>query len=282
MEEIKIAFIGCGAMGGALARAVKGASTFTADVVVTAAHYENALSFASSASCRAEKRNIDAVKDADIVFIAVKPQYVKQVIEEVWGGMKKGTILVSMAAGVEINELTQYAVLGNYYVSDIDIARIMPNVGASVRQSMTALCCLDTMKSDKKELLIEVLNSAGIVREVPESLMPIVTAVSGSGPSYVFIFIEALSDAAVRGGMKRNDAYAFAIQTVLGSATLAMNSKKGCAELKDDVCSPSGTTIEGVAALEANGFRHAVMEAVNAAYKKCMTSTVKDSMAKLK
>ena len=113
-----------------------------------------------------------------------------------------------------------------------------------------------------------LLASAGKVQRVNENLMDVVTAVSGSGPAYVFVFIEALADAAVRCGMTREQAYLYASQTVKGSAAMVLQSDKVPAQLKDAVCSPSGTTIEGVAALEKNGFRDAVLEAVKAAFEK--------------
>lgn len=255
-----ISFIGCGSMGSSMANAVHGARTFKADVVVTAAHYEHAMAAAKRIHCRAVASNVEAVSGADIVFIAVKPYLVESVMREVDGSIKDGAIVVSMAAGVELKQLEQY--------TKRSVARIMPNVGASVKQSMTALCFAHNVTEEKKAMLINVLECCGKVCEVDESLMPIVTAVSGSSPAYVFVFIEALADAAVRGGMKREEAYMFAKQTVLGAATLAIRDKRNLAALKDAVASPAGTTIEGLAALEAGGFRAAVMAAVDAAFRK--------------
>lgn len=260
LKTMTVAFIGSGAMGSAMARGVRGTRTFKADVVLSAAHYENAVSVAKRLRCRAAQSNTEAVQGADVVFIAVKPAVVESVIREIDSSVKDGAVLVSAAAGVSVERLTQY--------TGRSIARIMPNVGASAGQSMTALCCAGNVSDEQKERLLLVLKCFGEVAEVEEKLMPVVTAVSGSGPAYVFMFIEAMADAAVRGGMKRADAYTFAAQTVLGAGALAMKDKRCPAALKDAVCSPAGTTIEGVAALEAGGFRAAVMAAVEAALKK--------------
>ena len=133
---------------------------------------------------------------------------------------------------------------------------------------MTAVTRGENVTDEEFETAKEILSSAGVVEAVPEKLMDCVTAVSGSGPAFVFMFIEALADAAVRCGMPRAQAYTYAAQTVKGSADLVLETGKHPAVLKDSVCSPAGTTIAGVAALEANGFRNAVIEAVTAANDK--------------
>lgn len=260
MHDIYVTFIGCGAMGGALAQAVKRARAFKPHITVTALHKEDAQAFAKRNRCSAAESNAQAASGADIVFIAVKPHDVESVVRDVSPAMREGALLVSMAAGVMLETLGQY--------TDRPVARIMPNVGAAVGQGMTAICYNSKVSEAQKDEITSVLGTAGTVCEVEERLMPCVTAVSGSSPAYVFMFIEALSDAAVRGGMRRADAYTFASQTVLGAATLAVKSGKLPAALKDAVCSPAGTTIEGLAALEEHGFRAAVMAAVDAAIKK--------------
>lgn len=259
MKNARAAFIGCGAMGGALAQAVKKARTIRTEVIVSAFHKEEAYCFATKYRCLAASSNTEAVHGADVVFIAVKPHDVKGVLQEIDGAVEEGASIISVAAGVTLKEIAQW--------TSRPVARIMPNIGAAVGQSMTAVCYNSAVTNEQKEVLHAVLCSTGVVCEVDEALMPCVTAVSGSGPAYVFMFIEALSDAAVRGGMKREDAYIFAKQTVLGAAALAMKDKRSVAELKDAVCSPAGTTIEGVAALEERGFRGAVMAAVKAAMR---------------
>ena len=163
-----------------------------------------------------------------------------------------------MAAGVKLEKLRAWAPKARFI-------RMMPNVCAQIGQAMTAISYNDNIMQEEAELAKEILSTAGKVEVVPEKLMDCVTAVSGSGPAFVFMFIEAMADAAVRCGMPRAQAYTYAAQTVYGSAGMVLESGKHPAVLKDMVCSPAGTTIEGVATLEKNGFRNAVIEAVTAA-----------------
>ena len=166
-----------------------------------------------------------------------------------------------MAAGVKIEKLESFAPKARFI-------RMMPNVCAQIGEAMTAVTSGASVTAEEFEEAKQILSAAGKVEAVPEKLMDCVTAVSGSGPAFVFMFIEALADAAVRCGMPRSQAYTYAAQTVKGSAALVLETKNHPAVLKDSVCSPAGTTIEGVSALESNGFRNAVIQAVTAAYEK--------------
>jgi pyrroline-5-carboxylate reductase len=139
---------------------------------------------------------------------------------------------------------------------------------AQIGEAMTALCCGPDVKESDLADVTALLECAGKVERVDEKLMDCVTAVSGSGPAFVFMFIEALADAAVRFGMPRSQAYVYAAQTVKGSAAMVLEDERCPGALKDAVCSPAGTTIEGVAALEKDGFRNAVFDAVKAAHDK--------------
>lgn len=257
---MKVAVLGCGAMGGALAKALIGRKSFGASVVVTAARSERAFSFAAENGCGAARTNSEAADGADFVFLAVKPRLVEAVAREINGCLKESAVVISVAAGVSIASLKKF--------TSRPVARIMPNVCALAGESMTAVCFDDMAGEGARESVKTLLESAGRVEEIDESLMAAATAVSGSGPAYVFMFIEAMADAAVRCGLAREKALSFAAQTVKGAATMALSSGKGPAELKDSVCSPAGTTIEAVAALEKAGFRSAVMQAVKAAFDK--------------
>ena len=254
---MKISCIGTGAMGGAIIRAVS--KKFPAEnIFVTDKNQEMGKKFASENKLNFVVSNTDVIKGADFVFIAVKPQFLKDVFDELKGKIESKTVLISMAAGVKIEKLKAYLPEGRF-------VRMMPNVCAQIGEAMTAVTKSEEVTSEEFNTCIEFLNSAGKVEEVPEKLMDCVTAVSGSGPAFVFMFIEALADAAVRCGMPRKQAYIYAAQTVKGSASLVLETEKHPAELKDSVCSPAGTTIEGVAALEENGFRNAVIKAVTSA-----------------
>ena len=258
----KIACIGTGAMGGAIIRAV--CNKFDPNnITVSNRTLEKGKSFANDTGCRVADNNKDCIKDAKYIFIAVKPAFLSDLFAEIKKDIPSDAVIISMAAGVKIEKLESFA--------KARYVRIMPNVPAHIAKGMTALSCNDNINSEEISDITEILETAGKVEQVPEKLMDCVTGVSGSGPAFVFMFIEAMADAAVRCGMPRKQAYTYAAQTVMGSAALVLETGKHPGELKDSVTSPAGTTIEGVAALESNGMRNAVIEAVTASYNKSVS-----------
>ena len=258
----KIACIGTGAMGGAIIRAV--CNKFDPNnITVSNRTLEKGKSFANETGCRFADNNKDCIKDAKYIFIAVKPAFLSDLFAEIKNDIPSDAVVISMAAGVKIEKLESFA--------KARYVRITPNVPAQIAKGMTALSCNDNINSEELSDITEILETAGKVEQVPEKLMDCVTAVSGSGPAFVFMFIEAMADAAVRCGMPRKQAYTYAAQTVMGSAALVLETGKHPGELKDSVTSPAGTTIEGVAALESNGMRNAVIEAVTASYNKSVS-----------
>lgn len=230
-------------------------------VTVTDKNAEAGKQFAAGTGAVFAETNTDAIKDADFIFIAVKPQFLQDVFDEINSAITPEQVVISMAAGVKLEKLEQLAPSARFI-------RMMPNVCAQIGEAMTAVTKSARVTQDEFENAKLILSAAGKVEEVAEKLMDCVTAVSGSGPAFVFLFIEALADAAVKCGMPRAQAYTYAAQTVKGSASLVLETKTHPAVLKDSVCSPAGTTIDGVAALEENGFRNAVIQAVQAAYEK--------------
>ena len=251
-----ISCIGTGAMGGAIMRAV--CKKFDVkQIKVTDKNAEMGKKFAQENGCTFVTTNKEALA-AKYIFLAVKPQFLGDVFDEIKDDIGAESVVISMAAGVKIEKLQQYAPNARF-------VRMMPNVCAQIGEAMTAITCNDDITEQELSHVKEILGAAGKVEQVPEKLMDCVTAVSGSGPAFVFMFIEALADAAVRCGMPRAQAYTYAAQTVYGSAGMVLQSGTHPAVLKDMVCSPAGTTIEGVAALEKNNFRNAVIEAVTAA-----------------
>lgn len=254
---MKISCIGTGAMGGAIMRAVC-KKYDVKNVFVTDKNTAGGEAFAKETGCNFVATNKEVLKDADYLFLAVKPQFLGDVFAEIAGSISEKTVVISMAAGVKIEKLKNWAPKARF-------VRMMPNVCAMIGEAMTAIVADDSVKENEFKTVQEILSAAGRVEVVPEKLMDCVTAVSGSGPAFVFMFIEALADAAVRCGMPRSQAYTYAAQTVYGSAGMVLDSGKHPAALKDMVCSPAGTTIEGVAALEENGFRNAIIKAVTAA-----------------
>lgn len=284
----KIGCIGCGTMGGAVVRAIA-ASNLDVQLYVSSGHYSKAESFVESLSdlssggkARPCDSNLDLAENCDIVFIAVKPAFVMPVIKEIGPAFHKPRVLVSMAAGITISsiqdcvaELAAEESAGEKFVYP-QIFRMMPNLPAVYGESMTALCAGKDAGEEEASMVAALLATAGKVELVTEKMMDGVTAVSGSGPAYAFMFIEALADAAVKFGIPRKQAYVYAAQTLKGASVMALQDERSISELKDAVCSPAGTTIEAVAALERGGFRGLVIDAATAAYSRSVELGKKD------
>ena len=198
----------------------------------------------------------EVVKFSDIVIVAVKPNVYDVVLEGVKELVDDKKIIVTIAAGKTIESIEN--VIGN----DKKVIRTMPNTPALVNEGMSALCKNNNITDEELNMVKEIFNSFGKAEIVSEYLIDAVIGASGSAPAYVFMFIEAMADAAVLAGMPRNQAYTFAAQAVMGSAKMVLETGKHPGELKDMVCSPGGTTIEAVKTLEVEGFRSAVIKAI--------------------
>lgn len=262
-KDATISIIGTGAMGGAIMRSI--CKKYNPSLItVTDKNSEMGKKFAEENKCNFVETNAE-VLNAKYIFLAVKPQFLKDVFAEINGLIPQDSVVISMAAGVKIVKLQEMAGFSTRFV------RMMPNVCAQIGQAMTAVSIPECITPEEAADVKEILSFAGKVEEVPEKLMDCVTAVSGSGPAFAFMFIEAMADAAVRCGMPRKQAYVYAAQTLYGSAGMVLETGKHPAELKDMVCSPAGTTIEGVASLEKNGFRNSIIDAVTAACAKSIS-----------
>ena len=202
--------------------------------------------------------NVAVAGEADILVLAVKPQYFQTVIEEVRDVVTGDMLVISIAAGKTLDWIEQA------FHKEIKLVRCMPNTPAMVGAGCTGVCVNSRVSPEETALSLKLMESFGRASMVPESLMDAVGAVSGSSPAFVFIFLEAMADAAVAAGMPRAQACEFAAQAVYGSAKLMLESGKHPGELKDMVCSPGGTTIQGVRVLEEKGLRGAVMDALQA------------------
>jgi pyrroline-5-carboxylate reductase len=205
--------------------------------------------------------NADAIASVDALMVAVKPQVLEAVCAPIAAGVADGTLIISIAAGVTLEKLESIFGAGR------PIVRVMPNILHSVQDGVAALCSNDAVTDELMAFALELFRSIGVAEEVEERLMDAVTGLSGSGPAFVFVFLEALSDGAVAAGLPRALATPFAAQTVLGAAKWVLAGKRP-GELKELVTSPGGTTIEGLRVAEANGLRIATMEAVLAAARK--------------
>lgn len=209
-----------------------------------------------------EADNTKVASRADVLILAVKPQVFGEVIPQIRESVKQDAIVLSIAAGKTIAQIEQA------FHRKLKVVRCMPNTPAMVGEGCSGVCRNEAVSDQEMEYCLKLFSGLGLAQEVPEKLMDAVVGVSGSSPAFVFLFLEALADGAVKAGMPRKQAYQFAAQTVLGSAKLMLKTGKHPGELKDMVCSPGGTTIEGVQVLEDAGFRSAVMDAVEACVEK--------------
>lgn len=259
---MKVGIIGVGNMGGAILRGYINAGGNPKDVCVCGHHpeYINAMAEELGITVSASAEALTAA--SDVVVIAVKPKNVAEVLYDIEPAFTADKVLVSIAAGWTIEALQQSC------STAAKIVRAMPNTPAMVGSGMTAFSRSKAV-TDEDYLSVEaIFDGISRVTEVPESMMDAVTGLSGSGPAYVYMMIEAMADGAVHCGLPRKQACEFAAQTVLGAARMVLETGEHPGSLKDAVCSPGGTTIEGVRILERSGLRTGVMEAVIAACEK--------------
>ena len=256
---MKYGFIGCGNMGGALARAL---TKNTRDVII-ADQYGDVEALAAQMGCN-HGTNEDAAS-ADRVFLAVKPNVVADVLKSLQPVLaQKKPMLISMCAGVSIAQLEGWA------GTELPIIRIMPNTPAAVGKGMILYCTNALVREDALSDFLKDMDQAGLFDRLDEKLIDAGSALSGCGPAFMYLFLEALADGAVACGLPRAKAYTYAAATMAGAAEMVLSSGIHPGALKDAVCSPGGSTIAGVKALEEHAFRGAVMDCVAAAYEKTL------------
>lgn len=260
---MKIGFIGAGNMGGAILKGALKSGFLRPDEVAVFDKDQSLLSkFQEDWHITPARSNAELARECEWILLAVKPVFLQEVIGEIvpFVDSKK---LISIAAGWSMDMLKEA-----FQGTSAQILRVMPNTPALVGAGMTALCTETGLSEKDFDWARQLFGTLGMVQEVPERLFDAVIAVSGSSPAYVFMFIDAMADAAVKLGMPRKMAIESAAQAVLGSAKMLLETREHPAVLKDNVCSPGGTTIEAVQALEENGFRAAVMRAMTACAEK--------------
>lgn len=258
---MKIGFIGCGNMAKAMIGGIiKNNIAAPEDIYGSNRKETDRQSVHDQYDIHVTADNIEVTDNADILVLAVKPQYYEEVITQITGHIRADQIIISIAPGKTL------AWLAEKFGAErkIKIVRTMPNTPAMVGEGMTGVTPNDQLTEAEVKLVCDILSGFGKAEVISEKLMDTVVAVSGSSPAYVFMFIEAMADAAVEQGMPRAQAYQFAAQAVLGSAKMVLETGKHPGELKDMVCSPAGTTIKAVRALEKAGLRSAVIEAMDA------------------
>lgn len=258
-----IGLIGLGNMAKAMIGGILGKGLYAPEEIMGSAKTkETCEKVKREFDINATTDSVEVAANADIVILAIKPQMFKAVVPTIAGIIKKDAIVVSIAAGKTIAELEE--MLGK----DRKIVRLMPNTPAMVNAGITAVSPNKNISDCDLSKVMTICESFGLAEQIPESMMDAFVAVAGSSPAYVFMYIEALADAAVKAGIPRDKAYKFAAQSTLGSAKLLLETGKHPGVLKDMVCSPSGTTIEAVQVLEETGFRACVMDAVEACVEK--------------
>lgn len=262
---MKVGFIGAGNMGGALAEAAKKA-VGGGNVYVSASSAESAKAHAEKLGVNSLKSD-EIFKECDVIFLGVKPYLIESVIKgasDTLKNRKSEYLIVTMAAGVSVDGVL------NALGFAAPVIRIMPNTPVKIGKGLVPYVCSEKVTENLKAAFLKTLEFAGELTEVEEKSIDAIGALAGSGPAFVYEFIDALATAGVECGLKKADALKYAEQTVAGAAELALKSGVHPQILKDEVMSPGGTTVEGVHALEKGGFKNAAMNAVVAAYKKTL------------
>lgn len=260
---MKIGFVGCGNMATAIIKGIIKKQIIEEENIMASAKTKTTLERVQrELGIKVSMDNSEVVKNSDIVVLAVKPQYYQEVIEQIKDTVSDNQIIISIAPGKTL------AWLQDCFGKNVRLVRTMPNTPALVGEGMTGACRNEYVTDEDYATVLQILGSFGEVETIPENLMDVCVSVSGSSPAYIYILIEAMADGAVADGMPRAQAYKFAAQSVLGSAKMVLETGKHPGELKDQVCSPGGTTMEAVRVLEEEGFRSSVIEAMKACVRK--------------
>lgn len=260
----KVGFIGMGNMGYAMLKGLLG--TFEKeDIAFTCRTDSKGEKVMAETGVEYVKNNGMLAKNVKYVVLAVKPQMYDDVLKSIKSEISSEQIIISLAPGITMDSVKERLEDDN-----IRIVRAMPNTPALVGEGMTGVCYFEEEYTEEEiNVINSIFESFGKMVKIPERLMSAVVCASGSSPAYVYMFIEALADSVVKYGIPRADAYKLVAQTVLGSAKMVLETGEHPGRLKDNVCSPGGTTIRGVEALEENGMRKALFKATDACYDAC-------------
>jgi pyrroline-5-carboxylate reductase len=256
-----IAIIGTGNMGDALVSGLIGSgSSKPKNIICSDVRKEKLDAIKSKYKVRTTTSNLKAVSEADIVIYAVKPQLMASVLKETGSKLDMSKLVISIAAGVPL------AAMESCIDKDMRLIRVMPNIAAAVKEAATAIAAGAHATKEDVKLSMEIFNSIGKCIFLKENyLMDAITGLSGSGPAYIFLIVDALADAGVKMGLSRQESLFLAAQTVLGAAKLLIETQEHPGQLKDKVTSPGGTAIAGLATLESGGLRTTLINAVEAA-----------------
>ncbi|MFQ5454921.1 MAG: pyrroline-5-carboxylate reductase [Nitrospirota bacterium] len=256
----RIALLGAGNMGEALIKGILNANLYKSESVsVYDSSPERRDYVKESYSVNISKDNRDAVSNADIVILAVKPQVIGGVIDDIRDVIGRERVIISIAAGISISRIF------TFFGKKVKVIRVMPNAPALIRAGMSAISLSNEVSSEEASIVKEIFESIGRVVVLEEKYMDAVTGLSGSGPAYIFMVINSLADGGVKMGLSRDTALLLSAQTVLGAARMVLETKEHPERLKELVTSPGGTTIAGIHKLEEKGIRDAMISAVAAA-----------------
>ncbi len=261
MNSVKIGFIGCGNMGSAIATRV--AINQRYDVYVSDYSPQVADSLAAKIGGSSET-NYGIAEISDYIFLAVKPQVIESVLDEISPVLKERKtkpVIISMAAGISISRIREIT-------GGTPVIRIMPNTPVTIGSGMIVYSLSEDVSGTSLSQFIEFMSRCGKLDRISEEKIDAATAIHGCGPAYVYMFANAMADAGVANGLTKAQAIEYSAQTLIGAAQMILQSGKHPMELKDNVCSPGGSTIAGVLALDEYGFTAAVEAAVDAAYKR--------------
>lgn len=268
----KIGFIGCGNMGQAMLRGILNSRLVGEKDIIVSAKSQNTLDeIKEEFGVLISLENREIAKEADIIILAVKPYLYGDVLEEIVEYLKKDCIIVSIGAGISLEFLQSQLKEGS------KVVKTMPNTPAIVGEGISAITFGKNVLEGEIEDILKIFKSFGKVEIIDEKLMDGFTAICGSSPAYIFMLIEAMSDAAVKEGIPKQMAYNMSAQAVLGAAKMVLETGEHPGKLKDNVSSPGGTTIEAIISLEKTGFRSSIMEAVRLCAKKSRDMGSKNS-----
>lgn len=261
--RMKLGFIGAGNMGGAILRGYLASGKIQPeDVFVCGRDIEKLEKLCAELGVKASYNITDLVDACDVIMLGVKPNMFPDIMPQVAQKYTNDKILISMAAGVTIESIS------NYVGKEAKIVRVMPNTPARVNEAMTSVSRNGNVENDQFAPVFDIFKSIGKAEEVEENLIHCVIGVSGSSPAYTYMYIEALAEAAAKNGMDKNQAIVFAAQSVLGAAKMVLETGIDPVQLRINVCSPGGTTIEAVKTLQENGFAQLVQSGFQAAVDK--------------
>lgn len=259
-----IGFIGMGNIGYAILKSLLNVYS-KEDITFTDLNRSRVAQIEQQTGVKAVADNKECAATSKFIVLAVKPQFYDAVLEDIADTVTEKNIVISIAPGITIDSINEKLGGGKR------IVRAMPNTPALLGEGMTGVCYDKKLFEEvEKQTICTFFESFGKMEILPEYLMNAVVCVSGSAPAYIYMFIEALADAGVKYGMPRAQAYRMAAQSVVGSAKMVLETGKHPGALKDDVCSPGGTTIYAVGVLEEYGLRNAVIKASDACYEKCI------------